>query len=78
MTDILPQWRDACAEHGFKPYGYGTWFDMDANPDAAVKHGRVLRGGRRSLIEFWQKQQEAGVSRHVECETDAPNHEGNL
>jgi hypothetical protein len=37
---------------------------MDANPDAAVKHGRVLRGGRRSLIEFWQKQQEAGVS-HV-------------
>lgn len=32
MTDILPQWRDACAEHGFKPYGYGTGFDMDANP----------------------------------------------
>jgi hypothetical protein len=35
-----------------------------ANPDAVAKHGRVLRGGRRSLIEFWQKQQEAGVS-HV-------------
>lgn len=30
----------------------------------AVNQGRTIRGGRRSLIEFWQKQQEAGVS-HV-------------
>jgi hypothetical protein len=45
----------------------------------AVNQGRTIRGGRRSLIEFWQKA--AGgwrLARHVECETDAPNHEGNL
>jgi luciferase-type oxidoreductase len=65
MTDILPQWREVTAAHGFKPYGYGTWFDLDRDPDAPLQHGRVLRGGRHALIEFWRGQQDAGVSHIV-------------
>ncbi|RKE36350.1 luciferase-type oxidoreductase [Paraburkholderia sp. BL23I1N1] len=65
MTDIIPQWRDVTATHGFKPYGYGTWFDLDRDPDAPIQHGRVLRGGRHALIEFWQSQQLAGISHIV-------------
>jgi len=64
MTDIIPQWRDVTEDYGFKPYGYATWFDLDRDPDAPIEHGRVLRGGRHALIEFWQSQQRAGVS-HV-------------
>lgn len=64
MTDIIPQWIDVTAEYGFKPYGYATWFDLERDPDAPVQYGRVLRGGRNALIEFWQDQQRAGVS-HV-------------
>ncbi|NVZ24664.1 TIGR03571 family LLM class oxidoreductase [Pseudomonas gingeri] len=65
MTDILPQWNDACAEHGYKPYGYGCWFDLDRNPDAPIQGGQVLRGGRHALIELWQAQQAAGVTHLV-------------
>jgi len=64
MTDIIPQWRDVTAEYGFKPYGYAAWFDLDSDPDAPIQPGRVLRGGRNALIDFWQSQQQAGVS-HV-------------
>ncbi|WP_297845834.1 LLM class oxidoreductase [Pseudomonas sp.] len=64
MTDVIPLWREAYAEHGFKPYGYGCWFDLDTNPDAPIERGQVLRGGRHAIIELLQAQQEAGVS-HV-------------
>lgn len=65
MTDVIPQWHQACAEHGYKPYGYGCWFDLDPDPDAPIEPGRVLRGGRHALIELWQAQQEAGVTHLV-------------
>lgn len=65
MTDVIPQWRDACAEHGYKPYGYGCWFDLDPDPDAPIEPGRVLRGGRHALIELWQRQEQAGVTHLV-------------
>jgi luciferase-type oxidoreductase len=64
MTDILPAWREASRPFGFRPFGYGTWFDLDARPDAPVQRGRLLRAGRIALIELLERQQQAGVS-HV-------------
>jgi hypothetical protein len=48
-----------------KPYGYGTFFDMDSDPDAPSRldHG-VLRGGRHQLVELWKQQEALGES-HV-------------
>jgi luciferase-type oxidoreductase len=61
---IVEQWRAACGEGVFKPYGYGTLFDLDRDPDLPVQPGRVLRVGRNALRELWLRQQEQGVS-HV-------------
>lgn len=62
MADILPRWREACRGEFFKPYGYGTLFDLVENPDSPVEGGRVLRGGRNALIALWEQQETAGVS----------------
>lgn len=64
MAAIVPKWRSLTSPHGFKPYGYGAVFDLDANPDAPLQTGRMLRGGRHALIEFLVEQREAGVN-HV-------------
>jgi luciferase-type oxidoreductase len=61
---ILEQWRAAGEPGVFKPYGYGTLFDLDRDPDMPIQPGRVLRGGRNALRELWLRQQEQGVS-HV-------------
>lgn len=61
---ILDQWRAACTPGVFKPYGYGTLFDLDRDPNAPLQPGRVLRAGRHALRELWLRQQEQGVS-HV-------------
>lgn len=64
LPAIVAQWRAACAPGVFKPYGYGTLFDLDRDPDAPFQPGRVLRAGRNALRELWLSQQEQGVS-HV-------------
>ncbi|WP_228389053.1 TIGR03571 family LLM class oxidoreductase [Rahnella sp. RcJ3] len=64
VPDIISSWRNACRTDVFKPYGYGTFFDLDRDPDMPVQTGRVLRGGRNALRELWLRQQEQGVS-HV-------------
>lgn len=64
LSQVLQRWRTACGANGFKPYGYGTLFDLDRDPDCPVQPGRVLRAGRNSLIELWKRQQEQGVN-HV-------------
>ncbi len=64
MNEIVPLWREQTAAYGFKPYGYGTFFDLDPNPDAPLHTGRILRGGRHALIELLAAQREAGVN-HV-------------
>lgn len=64
MTNVVPQWRGLTESKGFKPYGYGTAFDLDADPDAPLQTGRILRAGRNALIEFLNSQREAGVN-HV-------------
>lgn len=61
---ILEQWRKASPENVFKPYGYGTMFELDRDPDLPVQPGRVLHAGRNTLRELWLRQQEQGVS-HV-------------
>jgi luciferase-type oxidoreductase len=62
ITDVIPQWEVACG-NTFKPFGYGTMFDLSANPNDPVGIGRgFVRGGRNGLINFWQQQQEAGLS----------------
>ena len=64
MTDVIPRWRAAGDGVNFKPYGYGTLFDLLEDPDARLQPGRVLCAGRNALIEFWKAQEEAGIS-HV-------------
>lgn len=64
MADVVPQWRAAGDGLTFQPYGYATWFDLDVDPNAPLRPGRVLRGGRHALTALWREQQDAGVS-HV-------------
>lgn len=64
IPDIVTQWRAACAGMPFKPYGYGTFFDLDRNPNLPLQPGRVMRAGRNTLIELWKRQEGQGVS-HV-------------
>jgi luciferase-type oxidoreductase len=64
IAEIVHQWRAACGPDVFKPYGYGTLFELDRDPDLPVQPGRVLRAGRNALRELWLRQQEQGVS-HV-------------
>lgn len=64
IPQILAQWRAAGEPGVFTPYGYGTMFDLERDPDAPIIPGRVLRGGRNALRELWLRQQEQGVS-HV-------------
>lgn len=64
IPGILAQWRAASPAGVFKPYGYGTLFDLERDPDAPLQPGRVLRAGRKALRELWLRQQDQGVS-HV-------------
>ena len=64
VPDIVSQWRALCPEGVFKPYSYGTMFDLDADPNMPITPGRVLTGGRNALRELWLRQQDQGVS-HV-------------
>lgn len=64
MPDIVPHWREVTAGRGFVPFGYGAMFDLDVNPDAPLQTGRVLRGGRHALKDFFARQREAGIN-HV-------------
>jgi hypothetical protein len=64
MNGAAQQWHTLTSSNGFKPFGYGTLFDLDANPDAPLQTARILRGGRHALIEFLAVQRDAGVN-HV-------------
>jgi luciferase-type oxidoreductase len=64
LPQVIERWRSACGAHGFKPYGFGTLFDLDKDPNYPLQPGRVLRAGRNTLIELWKRQQEQGVN-HV-------------
>jgi luciferase-type oxidoreductase len=64
MHEAVPHWREVTSARGFVPFGYGTMFDLDTDADAPLQTGRVLRGGRHALKDFFARQREAGVN-HV-------------
>lgn len=44
LPEIIRQWRAACSADVFKPYGYGTLFDLDRDPDAPPRTARGAQG----------------------------------
>lgn len=64
MPEVVPHWREMTAARGFVPFGYGAMFDLDSNADAPLQTGRVLRGGRHALKQFFAQQRDAGIN-HV-------------
>jgi luciferase-type oxidoreductase len=64
IPQIIQRWRAACGTNGYKPYGYGTLFELERDPNFPIQPGRVLRAGRNTLIELWKRQKEEGVG-HV-------------
>lgn len=63
IVDLVPEWRQATAHHGFKPFGYGVMLDLLEDPNAPLEFGRVLiRGGRKEIITFWKGQERAGIN----------------
>lgn len=65
LHHLLDDWRKAGEGLGFKPYGYGSFFDLAENPDAPLHYiGNRFSVGRNALIDLWSRQQEQGVS-HV-------------
>lgn len=65
MPEFLAQWRAGAEGLGFKPYGYGSFFELAENPDAPLRYiGNRFTMGRNALIALWTLQQEQGVN-HV-------------
>jgi len=64
LPKVIELWRSACGPETFKPYGYGTFFELDSDPNAPLNWGRGVRGGRKALIDLWLRQYDQGVS-HV-------------
>lgn len=64
LGDVVANWRAAIPGGQFKPYGYGTFFDLDRDPDAPLRQTRGLSIGRKALIDLWMRQRDLGVS-HV-------------
>lgn len=49
-----------------KPYGYGHFFDLSDNPnEPVIFEPNFIRGGRNTLIQFWEQQQQEGLSHTV-------------
>lgn len=64
LPSIIAEWRSG-SEGRFRPYGYGTRFDLLADADAPLElRQAITRGGRRALIEHWKRQRDEGVN-HV-------------
>lgn len=65
LRDLIADWRAGAEGKGFKPYGYGGFFDLDDNPKAPLRYiGNRITMGRNTLIDLWTMQQAQGVS-HV-------------
>lgn len=64
LGDVVATWRAAVPDSQFKPYGYGTFFDLDRDPDAPLRSARGLSIGRKALIDLWSRQRDLGVN-HV-------------
>jgi luciferase-type oxidoreductase len=64
LADVIADWRSGAGD-AFRPYGYGTMFDLLADPDAPLEVANFgMRGGRNALIDHWLRQRDEGVN-HV-------------
>lgn len=64
LPDVIASWRTGGGKQ-FRPYGYGTMFDLLIDPDAPLELTRFgMRAGRKALIEHWKRQRGEGVN-HV-------------
>jgi luciferase-type oxidoreductase len=65
LHELLAFWRQSTQGLGFKPYAYGSFFELLDNPDAPLRYmGNRFTMGRNALIALWTLQQEQGVN-HV-------------
>ena len=65
LRELIAEWREGAEGLGFKPYGYGGFFDLDDNPKAPLRYiGNRITMGRSTLIDLWTMQQNQGVN-HV-------------
>lgn len=62
LGDVIARWIGAIPTGTFKPYGYGTFFDLDRDRDAPLSPVRGLSIGRKALIELWKRQRDLGVN----------------
>ncbi|MHC5361999.1 TIGR03571 family LLM class oxidoreductase [Myroides sp. LJL110] len=61
-AELINTWQDK-TKGVFKPYGYGTFFELSANPDTPIHvQSNFIYGGRNALIDYWQMQQNIGIS----------------
>lgn len=65
IVDILARLQEAAGDNPVPGYGYSTFFDLDANPDAPYQRFyNVVRIGRNALLERLLHHRELGVQ-HV-------------
>lgn len=65
IVDILARLQKAAGDNPVPGYGYSTFFDLDANPDAPYQRFyNVVRIGRNALLERLLHHRELGVQ-HV-------------
>jgi len=63
IKEIVASLKAAAGDKPTTKYGYATFFDLDANPDAPYQRFyNVVRIGRNALIERLRKHREIGVS----------------
>ena len=64
LAAVIAEWRSG-GDGSFRPYGYGTMFDLSIDPDAPLQIGGAgMRGGRKALVQHWLRQRDEGVN-HV-------------
>ncbi|MFM2481245.1 LLM class oxidoreductase [Celerinatantimonas sp. YJH-8] len=65
IQDILGHLKEAAGDGPVPQYGYATFFDLDANPNAPYQRFyNVVRIGRNALVERLMRHRELGV-RHI-------------
>lgn len=64
-TAFIDLWRNKNGDV-FRPYGYGNFFELSADPDAPLHlQSNFMYGGRNALIRHWEKQRDIGISHIV-------------
>ncbi len=65
LPQLLEEWRANWPDDVFRPYGYGSFFDLAENAEQPLRYvGNSFSIGRKALLELWKTQEAQGVS-HV-------------